>query len=99
MRLDPTKGRSKTPEYLALNPRGKVPTLTNGEFIVRDPPPSGPTSRGKCPRPIDRKERPCRSLRSIARSDDASLKQTSSFDVRQPLMPEWVKDVINAGAN
>ncbi|WP_436284743.1 glutathione S-transferase family protein [Rhizobium sp. LjRoot258] len=36
MRLDPTKGQSKTPEYLALNPRGKVQTLTNGEFVVRE---------------------------------------------------------------
>ena len=35
-RLDPTKGESKTPEYLALNPRGKVPTLANGDFVVHE---------------------------------------------------------------
>lgn len=35
-RLDPTKGESKTPEYLGLNPRGKVPTLANGDFVVHE---------------------------------------------------------------
>ena len=35
-RLDPTKGESKTPEYLALNPRGKVPTLRNGNFVLHE---------------------------------------------------------------
>jgi len=35
-RLDPSRGESKTPEYLALNPRGKVPTLVNGAFVVHE---------------------------------------------------------------
>lgn len=32
--LDPTKGENKTPEYLKLNPTGKIPTLTDGEFSI-----------------------------------------------------------------
>lgn len=32
--LDPTKGENKTPEYLSLNPTGKVPTLVDGEFSI-----------------------------------------------------------------
>jgi glutathione S-transferase len=30
-RLDPSKGEHKTPEYLAMNPHGKVPTLKDNE--------------------------------------------------------------------
>lgn len=33
-RIDPAKGGHKTPEYLAMNPRGKVPVLQDGELIV-----------------------------------------------------------------
>ena len=35
-RLDPEKGEHKAPEYLALNPRGKVPTLKDGDLILRE---------------------------------------------------------------
>jgi glutathione S-transferase len=31
VRLDPKKGDNKTPEYLAINPTGKVPALVDGE--------------------------------------------------------------------
>jgi len=31
VRLDPKKGENKTPEYLAINPTGKVPSLVDGE--------------------------------------------------------------------
>jgi glutathione S-transferase len=31
VRLDPKKGDNKTPEYLAINPTGKVPSLVDGE--------------------------------------------------------------------
>ena len=30
VRLDPNKGDNKTPEYLAINPTGKVPSLVDG---------------------------------------------------------------------
>lgn len=32
--LDFQKGEHKTPEYLALNPNGKVPTLVDGDFVL-----------------------------------------------------------------
>ena len=32
--LEFSKGEHKTPAYLQLNPRGKVPTLKDGEFVV-----------------------------------------------------------------
>lgn len=35
-RLDPTSGESKTAEYLAINPRGKVPAIRHGETIVHE---------------------------------------------------------------
>lgn len=34
--LEFSKGDVKTPEYLALNPRGKVPTLRHGDVAVRE---------------------------------------------------------------
>jgi len=33
-RLDPEKGEHKTPEFLALNPRGKVPVLKDGDLVI-----------------------------------------------------------------
>lgn len=32
VRIDLTKGESRTPEFLAVNPNGKVPALTNGSM-------------------------------------------------------------------
>ena len=32
--LELSKGENKTPAYLKLNPRGKVPTLKDGDFVV-----------------------------------------------------------------
>src|SRR4051812_21517429 len=32
VRLDPKKGDNKTPQYLAINPTGKVPALVDGEL-------------------------------------------------------------------
>ena len=32
--LEFSKGENKTPAYLQLNPRGKVPTLKDGDFVV-----------------------------------------------------------------
>jgi glutathione S-transferase len=32
--LEFSKGQHKTPEFLALNPRGKVPVLRDGDFVV-----------------------------------------------------------------
>lgn len=34
--LDYDKGESKTPEYLALNPMGRVPTLVDGPVIISE---------------------------------------------------------------
>ena len=31
-----SKGQHKAPEYLALNPRGKVPTLKDGDYVVSE---------------------------------------------------------------
>jgi len=33
-RLDPEKREHKTQEYLAMNPRGKVPVLTDGDTVI-----------------------------------------------------------------
>ncbi|MHA1523894.1 MAG: glutathione S-transferase family protein [Alphaproteobacteria bacterium] len=33
-RLDPSKTEHKAPDYLAINPRGKVPALKNGDMVV-----------------------------------------------------------------
>ncbi len=35
-RLDFTKGEHKSPEYLALNPNGAVPTLVDGDFVLTE---------------------------------------------------------------
>ena len=32
------KGEHRTPEYLALNPHGRVPTLTEGDFVLTESP-------------------------------------------------------------
>jgi glutathione S-transferase len=32
--VDLTKGEQKTPEMLALNPMGKLPTLTDGDLVM-----------------------------------------------------------------
>ncbi len=34
--LEASKGEHKTPEYLALNPRGTVPTMVADELVLRD---------------------------------------------------------------
>lgn len=34
VRIDLAKGQNKTPEYLAINPNGKVPALTDGESKI-----------------------------------------------------------------
>src|SRR5882724_13234958 len=34
--LDFSKGEHKSPEYLALNPNGAVPTLVDGEFVLTE---------------------------------------------------------------
>lgn len=35
-RLDPSKKEHKTPEFIALNPRGKVPVLKNGDVVIHE---------------------------------------------------------------
>jgi glutathione S-transferase len=35
-RLDFTKGEHKSPEYLAINPNGAVPTLVDGDFVLTE---------------------------------------------------------------
>ena len=35
-KLDFAKGEHKTPEYLALNPNGAVPTLVDGDFVLTE---------------------------------------------------------------
>jgi glutathione S-transferase len=35
-RLDFTKGEHKSPEYLALNPNGAVPTLVDGDYVLTE---------------------------------------------------------------
>ena len=32
--LEASEGEHRTPEYLALNPRGKVPVLRDGDIVV-----------------------------------------------------------------
>ena len=34
--LEFSKGENKSPEYLKLNPRGKVPTLKDGDFVINE---------------------------------------------------------------
>jgi glutathione S-transferase len=34
--LDFSKGQTKTPEYLELNPRGRVPALKDGDFVLTE---------------------------------------------------------------
>lgn len=34
--LEFSKGQTRTPEYLALNPRGRVPTLKDGGFVLAE---------------------------------------------------------------
>jgi glutathione S-transferase len=34
--LDFAKGEHKTPEYLAVNPNGSVPTLVDGDFVLSE---------------------------------------------------------------
>jgi len=35
-RIDPSEGGHKTPEFLAMNPRGKVPVLKDGGVVVHE---------------------------------------------------------------
>src|SRR3954447_12801204 len=35
-KVDFAKGEHKTPEYLALNPNGAVPTLVDGDFVLTE---------------------------------------------------------------
>ena len=39
--IDIAKGEQKKPEYLKLNPAGKVPTLTDGDVVVSENPAIG----------------------------------------------------------
>lgn len=32
--VDPTKGEHRRPEFLAVNPAGKLPVLVDGDFIL-----------------------------------------------------------------
>ena len=32
--VDVVKGEQKFPEYLAINPRGKIPSLKDGDYII-----------------------------------------------------------------
>ncbi len=34
VRIDRSKGEHRTPEYLALNPNGRIPTLVDGELVL-----------------------------------------------------------------
>lgn len=36
VRLDPAKGETKSPEYLAVNPLGRVPALTDGDITIAE---------------------------------------------------------------
>lgn len=36
--LEFSKGETRTPQYLKLNPRGRVPTLKNGDFVLSESP-------------------------------------------------------------
>lgn len=36
--VDPSQGHNRTPEYLQLNPNGKVPTLVDGDFVLWESP-------------------------------------------------------------
>jgi len=36
MPLNPHAGETRTPEYLALNPSGKIPTLVHDEFVLSE---------------------------------------------------------------
>ena len=38
VRVDFAAGEQRSPEYLALNPRGRVPTLADGSFVVTENP-------------------------------------------------------------
>jgi glutathione S-transferase len=41
---DITSGAQKTPEYLAINPMGKVPALQDGDATMAEAPQSAPMS-------------------------------------------------------
>jgi glutathione S-transferase len=34
--VDPTKGELRRPEFLALNPAGKLPVLVDGDFVLTE---------------------------------------------------------------
>src|SRR5688500_11880808 len=34
--VDPTKGELRSPEFLAVNPAGKLPALVDGDFILTE---------------------------------------------------------------
>ncbi len=34
--LDPNEGQNRTPDYLALNPQGKIPTLVHDDFVLTE---------------------------------------------------------------
>ena len=45
----------KSPEYLAINPMGKVPALRHGDTVVTETGRSAPISRMHFPRPASRR--------------------------------------------
>ncbi len=34
--LNPNEGQTRTPDYLALNPQGKIPTLVHDDFVLTE---------------------------------------------------------------
>lgn len=38
VRIDTAAGEQRTPEYLAINPKGRVPALADGDFVITENP-------------------------------------------------------------
>ena len=73
VRIDTTSNQQNSPEYLAVNPKGRVPALATENGVLTETPLFWPTSRSVSPARASTAQSPVR-LRSLAGVQPLSLR-------------------------